>query len=135
MDAITSLPQAATVKPARARCRSKRLIPPVKQQQATPQSSMLRSDWPNKSGRRATRSSVAVGFHPGVAERIAGHVGYGSGIHQCVVGQRLARLEGECVLSALARKAAAIEITGPPQRRYNDTLRALASLPVAVRPA
>ena len=69
-----------------------------------------------------------------INRRAVGHVGFGSGIHQCV-GQLLARLEGECVLSALARKAASIEITGPIRRRYNNTLRALASLPVTVRPA
>jgi len=68
-----------------------------------------------------------------IARRGIGHVGFGNGIHQCV-GQLLARLEGECVLSALARKVASIEITGPTQRRYNNTLRALASLPVALRP-
>jgi len=69
-----------------------------------------------------------------ITRRVAGHVGFGSGIRQCV-GQLLARLEGECVLSALARKVGAIEITRPPRRRYNNTLRALASLPVAVRSA
>ena len=68
-----------------------------------------------------------------ITRRAAGHVGFGSGIHQCV-GQLLARLEGECVLSALARKVPSIEITGPIRRRYNNTLRALASLPVTIRP-
>ncbi len=64
----------------------------------------------------------------------AGHVGFGSGVHFCV-GQALARLEGEVVLAALARKAAVIEITGPVRRRYNNTLRGLASLPVALTPS
>jgi cytochrome P450 len=69
-----------------------------------------------------------------ISRKTIGHVGFGSGIHQCV-GQLLARLEGECILSSLARKVAAIEITGPAKRRYNNTLRGLASLPVTVRAA
>jgi cytochrome P450 len=69
-----------------------------------------------------------------ITRKTIGHVGFGSGIHQCV-GQLLARLEGECILSALARKVSSIEITGPAKRRYNNTLRGLASLPVAVRAA
>ncbi len=69
-----------------------------------------------------------------ISRRNAGHVGFGTGIHGCV-GQVLARLEGEAVLGALARKVAAIEITAPPTRRYNNTLRALAHLPVRLTPA
>jgi 4-methoxybenzoate monooxygenase (O-demethylating) len=69
-----------------------------------------------------------------IGRRATGHVGFGSGIHACV-GMALARLEGECVLSALARRAARIEITGEPRRRYNNTLRGLASLPVRLVPA
>jgi len=64
-----------------------------------------------------------------ITRRNAGHVGFGAGIHGCV-GQVLARLEGEMVLRALARKVARIEITREPRRRYNNTLRGLASLPV-----
>jgi cytochrome P450 len=67
-----------------------------------------------------------------IDRRNAVHVGFGYGIHQCV-GQVLARLEGECVLTSLARKVASIEITGPIRRRYNNTLRGLASLPVTIQ--
>ncbi len=69
-----------------------------------------------------------------VTRRTSGHVGYGSGIHMCV-GQLVARLEGETMLAALARKVASIEITGPVKRRYNNTLRGLESLPVTITPA
>jgi cytochrome P450 len=69
-----------------------------------------------------------------VTRRTSGHVGFGSGIHMCV-GQLVARLEGEVMLAALARKVSAIEITGPAKRRYNNTLRGLESLPVTLMPA
>lgn len=61
----------------------------------------------------------------------AGHVGWGVGIHACV-GMLLARLEGECVLTALAQQARSLEIAGEPVRRCNNTLRGLASLPLRV---
>jgi cytochrome P450 len=66
-----------------------------------------------------------------VSRRTSGHVGYGSGIHMCV-GQLVARLEGEVMMAALARKVASIEIIGPVKRRYNNTLRGLESLPVTM---
>ena len=65
---------------------------------------------------------------------VAGHVGWGVGIHACV-GMLLARMEGECVLTALARQARSLEIAGEAVRRCNNTLRGLASLPLRVRPA
>jgi cytochrome P450 len=69
-----------------------------------------------------------------INRRTSGHVGFGSGIHMCV-GQLVARLEGEVMLSALARRVAKIEITGEPRRRFNNTLRGLDCLPVTITPA
>jgi cytochrome P450 len=69
-----------------------------------------------------------------ITRRNAGHVGFGTGIHACV-GAVLARLEGEVVLNALARKVASIEIVGEPKRRYNNTLRGMSSLPVRIAAA
>ncbi len=62
-----------------------------------------------------------------------GHVAFGTGIHGCV-GQAVARMEGELVLAALAKRVKRIEITGEPRRRLNNTLRALDSLPVRLIP-
>jgi 4-methoxybenzoate monooxygenase (O-demethylating) len=69
-----------------------------------------------------------------IERRTSGHVGYGGGIHMCV-GQLLARVEGEAMLAALARKVRAIRIDGEPQRAFNNTLRGLQSLPVELAPA
>lgn len=68
-----------------------------------------------------------------ITRRTVGHVGFGAGIHMCV-GQMLARLEGEVVLAALTRKVSRIEIVDEPQRRYNNTLRGLAKLPIRLQP-
>lgn len=62
-----------------------------------------------------------------------GHIAFGTGIHGCV-GQAVARMEGELVLAALAKRVKRIELTGEPQRRLNNTLRALSSLPVRLIP-
>lgn len=67
-----------------------------------------------------------------ITRRTSGHVGFGSGIHMCV-GQLIARLEGEALLSALARRVFAVEPAGEPVRQYDNTLRGLASLPLVLR--
>jgi hypothetical protein len=67
-----------------------------------------------------------------ITRRATGHLAFGVGIHGCV-GMAVARLEAEIVLTRLARRAEAIEISGEPERRLNNTLRGLARLPVRVR--
>jgi cytochrome P450 len=62
------------------------------------------------------------------------HVGFGMGIHQCV-GQHVARLEAEAVLTALLSRVESLELAGTPRRHPNNTLRAWASLPLRVRPS
>ncbi len=69
-----------------------------------------------------------------ITRRTSGHVGFGSGIHMCV-GQLLARLEGEVMLHALARRVATLEITGPVTRAFNNTLRGLEALPLTIKAA
>lgn len=64
----------------------------------------------------------------------SGHVGFGMGLHQCV-GQHVARLESEALLTALARRAVRIEPAGTPIRHHNNTLRAWKSLPLRVQRA
>lgn len=59
----------------------------------------------------------------------SGHVGFGFGIHQCL-GQMVARLEAEAVLDALVAQVAEIRLAGAPAFRLNNTLRALAHVPV-----
>jgi cytochrome P450 len=68
-----------------------------------------------------------------ITRKTTGHVGFGAGIHMCV-GQLVARLEGEAMLAALARKVATIEIIGSVKRRYNNTLRGLENLPITLKP-
>ncbi|MCB2065692.1 MAG: cytochrome P450 [Erythrobacter sp.] len=69
-----------------------------------------------------------------ISRNAGGHVGFGFGIHQCL-GQMVARLEMEAVLDALIPRVAAIRATGPAQIRLNNTLHALASVPVELVPA
>jgi cytochrome P450 len=63
-----------------------------------------------------------------IERRPSGHMAF-SWAHGCV-GQAVARLEGELVLGALARRVKRIEIAGAHTRRLNNTLRALDTLPL-----
>jgi 4-methoxybenzoate monooxygenase (O-demethylating) len=65
-------------------------------------------------------------------ERVSsGHLGFGYGIHQCL-GQMMARMEAEVLLEALVPRVASLRLTGKPVRRINNTLHALASLPIEI---
>lgn len=67
-----------------------------------------------------------------IKRKTPGMLTYGSGLHSCI-GQMLARAEGEAIVSAIARKVTAIELTGEPIWRANNLIRSLASLPVSIR--
>jgi hypothetical protein len=64
-----------------------------------------------------------------VRRRAAGHMTFGTGIHGCV-GQAVARLETEAILTALASRVASLELAGEPKRRLNNTLRGFDTLPL-----
>lgn len=66
--------------------------------------------------------------------RTSGHLAFGFGIHACV-GQMMARLEAEVIISAIARKVSRIEIVGEPVYQRINWLRGLASLPVRLHRA
>jgi 4-methoxybenzoate monooxygenase (O-demethylating) len=68
-----------------------------------------------------------------IERKVVGHLGFGAGIHGCV-GQPIARLEGEAVFAAFARKVKTVELVAEPTRSYNNVLRAFASLPLRVTP-
>jgi cytochrome P450 len=64
-----------------------------------------------------------------VTRRASGHLAFGLGIHGCV-GKPVARIEGEAVLGALARKVGPVELDGEPERHLNNTVRSFDRLPV-----
>ena len=68
-----------------------------------------------------------------VSRRAAGHMTFGTGIHGCV-GQAVARLETEAILTSLARRVVSFELTSEPARRLNNTLRGFDTLPLRIVP-
>jgi cytochrome P450 len=69
-----------------------------------------------------------------ISRNTTGHVGFGAGIHICV-GQMLSKLEAEVFLTALLNKVKHIELAGEPKRKFNNTLRGLETLPLALHKA
>jgi cytochrome P450 len=68
-----------------------------------------------------------------IRRRTAGHLGFGAGIHGCL-GQMLARLEVEVLLTAMAKRVAAIEVLEPPEYLLNNTVRGFSRLVVRFHP-
>ena len=68
-----------------------------------------------------------------VTRRAAGHMTFGTGIHGCV-GQAVARLETEAILTALAKRVVSLELTSEPERRLNNTLRGFDKMPLRIVP-
>lgn len=67
-----------------------------------------------------------------ITRRTNGQLGFGHGVHACV-GQMLARLELDIILTTLATMADSIELTGEPTQHFNNTVRGYRHIPVRVR--
>ncbi len=66
-----------------------------------------------------------------ITRETKGHLGFGGGVHMCV-GQMVARLEVELILTQLLQQADTITLAGTPVRRLNNALRGLSSLPLRI---
>lgn len=69
-----------------------------------------------------------------VTRRASGNMAFGTGIHGCA-GQMIARLEGEIVLTALARRVKSFRLEGKPVIHYNNSVRGYESMPVSITAA
>jgi cytochrome P450 len=65
-----------------------------------------------------------------VTRNTSGHLGFGYGVHLCA-GASLARLEGQAILGALARRVERFEL-GKSTRKLNNVIRSLRTLVVTV---
>lgn len=66
-----------------------------------------------------------------VTRNAAGHVGFGHGIHTCL-GQMVARMEADALLSAMRNQISKITADGPAVPRLNNTLCSMASIPIRI---
>jgi 4-methoxybenzoate monooxygenase (O-demethylating) len=67
-------------------------------------------------------------------EVVGNHLGFGFGVHTCV-GARIARMEAVCLLSALARRVARIELAGTPEVTANMAVHGHERLPLRLFPS
>ena len=67
-----------------------------------------------------------------IDRRTTGQLAFGGGIHGCV-GQMIARLEAEVLLTELAKRVKTIELAGTAEPKIHNTLRGFAMLPVVLR--
>ena len=61
----------------------------------------------------------------------AAHLGFGFGIHHCM-GQAMARLEMQALVTEMAKRIERIEPAGPAIRAINNTLHGFETLPLRV---
>ena len=66
-----------------------------------------------------------------VARNAAGHVAFGHGIHACL-GQMVARMEADVLLTAMSERIKRITANGPAKHRLNNTLCSMASVPITI---
>ena len=64
----------------------------------------------------------------------AAHLGFGFGIHHCM-GQAMARLEMQALVTEMAKRIEKLEATGPAVRAINNTLHGFKTLPLRVHAA
>jgi cytochrome P450 len=69
-----------------------------------------------------------------LTRKVTGHIGLGFGIHACV-GQALARMEGETLFAALARRVERIELAGEPDAAVNMAAHGHEHLPLRLHVA
>ena len=69
-----------------------------------------------------------------LSRQIVGHIGFGTGIHACV-GQSVARLEAECLFTALTKRVKRIEVIGPSKPIVNNIAHGLFELPLRLHAA
>ena len=66
-----------------------------------------------------------------ITRDVRGHAAFGYGIHACV-GQMMARMEAESLLTAFATQVETLEVTAEPVRKVNHWLRGYSSMPMRV---